>query len=128
VEDYDTHVLAHPRECILDKEGYIFMALIAEEPVGTVALIKRGEGVYELSKMGVTLKYQGMRIGQKLMYQAINFAGAHNFSRLFLDSNTILEPAIWLYRAISGWSFGSEMYRADPNGVKMKCLNQLECR
>ncbi len=100
VEDYDKQVLAHPREYILDKEGYIFMALIDQEPVGTVALIKRGEGVYELSKMGVTPKYQGKRIGQKLMYHAINFAGTHNFSRLFLDSNTILEPAIRLYRKV----------------------------
>ncbi len=100
VEEYDRKVLFHPREYILDKGGHIFMALIGEEPVGTVALIKRDSGVYELSKMGVTPKYQGLRIGQKLMYYAINFAGEKNFQRLFLDSNTILEPAIRLYRKV----------------------------
>ena len=100
VEDYDKQVFADPEGHILKKGGYIFMALIKEEPVGTVALIKRGEGVYELSKMGVTPKYQGKRIGQKLMYHAINFAGENNFNRLFLDSNTILEPAIRLYRKV----------------------------
>ena len=34
------------------------------------------------------------------MYYAINFAGEHNYSRLFLDSNTVLEPAIRLYRKV----------------------------
>jgi GNAT superfamily N-acetyltransferase len=100
VEDYDRKVLSQPRRFILDPGGYIFMALVGDDPVGTVALIKRGEGDYELSKMGVTPKYQGLRIGQKLMYYAINFAGEQNFRRLFLDSNTILEPAIRLYRKV----------------------------
>jgi GNAT superfamily N-acetyltransferase len=100
IEDYDRKVLTRPREYILDKGGYIFLAFAGDEAVGTVALIKRGEGVYELSKMGVTPQYQGMRIGQKLMYYAINFAGENNFTRLFLDSNTVLEPAIRLYRKV----------------------------
>jgi GNAT superfamily N-acetyltransferase len=100
VEDYDRKVLTNPREHILDKGGHIFMALIGEEAVGTVALIRRGEGVYELSKMGVTPKFQGLRVGQKLIYHAINFAGQQNFERLFLDSNTVLEPAIRLYRKV----------------------------
>ena len=55
VEEYDKQVFADPEGHILHKGGFIFMALIGEEPVGTVALIKRDEGVYELSKMGVTV-------------------------------------------------------------------------
>lgn len=100
VEDYDRKVLTNPKEFILDRGGYIFMALAGEEAVGTVALIKRGEGVFELSKMGVTPEFQGLRIGQKLMYHAISFAGQENFQRLFLDSNTVLKPAIRLYRKV----------------------------
>ena len=100
IEEYDRKVLTNPGEYILADGGHIFMALVGDEAVGTVALIRRGKGVYELSKMGVTPKYQGLRIGQKLMYHAINFAGENHFTRLFLDSNTVLQPAIRLYRKV----------------------------
>lgn len=100
IEEYDRKVLGNPQKFILDKGGYIFFATINNKAVGTVALIKRGNGVYELSKMAVTQVHQGMRIGQKLMYYTINFAGINGFKTLFLESNTILEPAIRLYKKV----------------------------
>jgi GNAT superfamily N-acetyltransferase len=65
--------------------------------VGTVALIKRDEGVFELSKMAVTEDFKGFRIGQKLMYACIDYAGQHGVKRLFLDSNRTLIAALKLY-------------------------------
>lgn len=100
IEDYDREVLTQPQKYILDAGGYIFFALLGEEVVGTVALIQRGEGVYELSKMAVTERYQGLRIGQKLMYNCIHFAGQSGWEKLFLDSNTVLTPAITLYHKV----------------------------
>jgi GNAT superfamily N-acetyltransferase len=100
IEDYDRKVLGNPQKYIMEPGGYIFMALINGEIVGTVALIYREEGVYELSKMAVTDKFQGNRIGQKLMYHCICFAGKNHFKRLFLDSNRKLTPAITLYHKV----------------------------
>lgn len=100
IEDYDRKVLTQPQQYILDKGGHILFALIDEEAVGTVALIKRGQGVFELSKMGVTEKYQGLRIGQKLMYACIDYARQKGCERLFLDSNRKLTPAITLYHKV----------------------------
>ncbi|WP_306642355.1 GNAT family N-acetyltransferase [Sanyastnella coralliicola] len=100
IEDYDREVLTNPEKYILDPGGYIFMALVDGHPAGTVALIKRDEGDFELSKMGVNEKYQGKRIGQKLMYHSIAFAGEQNWHRVFLDSNRKLTPAITLYHKV----------------------------
>jgi len=100
IEDYDRQVLTNPKEYILDPGGYIFMATIDGKAVGTVALIYREEGVYELSKMAVTEEYKGLRIGQKLMYACIHFAGEQHFDSLFLDSNRKLTPAITLYHKV----------------------------
>jgi len=100
IEEYDKKVLLDPQNYILKEGGYIFFALIGGEVVGTVALIKRENGIFELSKMAVTENYQGQRIGQKLMYACIDFAGRNGFVRLFLDSNTKLEPAITLYNKV----------------------------
>lgn len=100
IEEYDKKVLLNPQKYILDEGGHIFFALIHEKVVGTVALIKRDCGVFELSKMAVTEEYQGLRIGQKLMYTCIDFAGSTGAKRLFLDSNTKLTPAITLYNKV----------------------------
>lgn len=100
IEDYDRQLLTNPKKYILNDGGQILFALLDGEVVGTVALIKRNEGVLELSKMAVTEKYQGMRIGQKLMYACIDYAGQHGCERMFLDSNKKLTPAITLYAKV----------------------------
>ncbi len=97
IEDYDREVLTHPQKYILDQGGTILFALIGNDVIGTVALIKRGEGVFELSKMAVTEEFQGMKIGQKLMIACINFGKERGWNRLFLDSNRKLKPAMNLY-------------------------------
>ena len=100
IEEYDREVLLHPKKHILDDGGQILFALIDGKAVGTVALIKRGEGVFELSKMAVTQNYKGMKIGQKLMYACIDYAGKQGVKVLFLDSNRKLTPAIALYNKV----------------------------
>ena len=100
VEEYDKKVLGDPRTYIIDPGGHIYLALIEGKVVGTVALIARGDETFELSKMAVSEEYLGLRIGQKLMYATIHFAAELSASRLFLDSNTILTPAITLYKKV----------------------------
>lgn len=101
VEPYDEEVLFHPEKYILNSGGAIYFAQLSSgEIVGTVALLKRDSKVYELTKMGVKPHLRGKRIGQKLMYAAIYFAGQLGAHRVFLDSNRILKPAIQLYHKV----------------------------
>jgi len=100
IEEYDKNVLTNPHKHIIDEGGQILYARINDEIVGTVALMKRGVGVYELAKMAVTEKHKGQRIGQKLMYACIDYAGQNGVKRLFLDSNRKLTPALTLYNKV----------------------------
>ena len=100
VEDYDREVLSNPKKYIIDKKGEILFALLNEEVVGVVALINRNNEGFELSKMAVNEKFQGLKIGKKLIYAAIYKSIELGTSRLFLDSNTILKPAINLYKQV----------------------------
>ena len=97
IEDYDREVLTNPKKHIIDKGGEILFALIGDEVVGTVALIKRGKGVFELSKMGVTENHQGKKIGKQLMLSCIAFAKDNACISLFLDSSRKLTPALTMY-------------------------------
>lgn len=101
VEPYDEEVLSKPEEYILKDGGQIYFAKTNDDViVGTVALLKRGNDVFELTKMGVTEGFKGLKIGQKLMYAAIHEAGQLGAKRVFLDSNRILKPAITLYHKV----------------------------
>src|SRR5688572_27051924 len=74
VEPIDEEMLSNPQQYIIDKGGYIFFAALNNEIAGTFALIKVQEGVYELAKMAVDEKYQGQKIGNKMMEFAIEKA------------------------------------------------------
>ena len=100
IEEYDKKVLTKPKEYVLDKGGQIWFARLNNKTVGTVALIKREEGIFEISKMGVLPDYRGERIGQKLIYTCIGYAVQKGYKRLFLDSSRVLEPAIALYQKV----------------------------
>ena len=100
VEDYDREVLSNPKKYIIDKGGIILFAITEGKVAGTLALINRENDGFELSKMAVSKEFQGLKIGQKLMYAAIHRAGGLKTPRLFLDSNTKLTPAITLYHKV----------------------------
>ncbi len=97
VEPYDEEVLSNPEKYIINNDGYIFFAKLNDTIVGTVALMPK-DGIYELTKMAVSPKHRGYKIGQKLMQHCIDFAKELVLDKLILYSNTILENAIYIYR------------------------------
>ncbi len=99
MEKSDYAALDNPRGYILNKGGYIFVALYNNEPVGVCALVKMKDGPYdfELAKMAVSPRAQGKRIGWLLGQAIIEQAKAVNASKIYLESNTTLKPAINLY-------------------------------
>jgi DNA-binding MarR family transcriptional regulator len=99
VEAIDHEVLSHPEERILKPGGFIFLARHKGEIVGTCALIKAGHARFELSKMAVTERCQGRRIGHRLLTTAMEQFRKTNAAELFLESNSKLKPALTLYEA-----------------------------
>ncbi|HRG79125.1 MAG TPA: GNAT family N-acetyltransferase [Cyclobacteriaceae bacterium] len=100
MEPIDFDVLSKPEEHILGKGGYIFMAQYNDEIAGTVALKFVDTGVYELTKMAVDEKFQGLKIGKKLAEVAIEKAKEMKATKIILYSNTKLTSAIALYRKL----------------------------
>jgi len=100
MEPIDFEVLQHPDRHIIEKGGTIFMASCADEIAGTVALKFVGPGVYEFTKMAVVEKFRGQKIGRALAEAAIEKAKRLGAYKIILYSNTILSPAIALYRKL----------------------------
>lgn len=97
VEDFDREVLSNPNKYIIDKGGYIFFLLENTKVIGSVALMKKKEKVYELTKMAVIPEKRGNKMGQYLMDYCIDFAKIKKLKKLVLYSNTLLKNAIHIY-------------------------------
>jgi len=100
MEESDYKALDHPREYILDQGGYIYIGLYKGEPVATCALIHLDDGGFELAKMAVSPKAQGLGIGYLIGKACIEKARALGARRVYLESNTALKPAINLYHKL----------------------------
>ena len=120
VEESDVRTLSNPQEEIIDKGGKIFYANYQNEIIGTVSLMKIDLFTFELSKMAVTEKVQGLGIGKKLLEYCLKFAKENNIQKLILYSNTKLVPAIAMYKKYGFLevNFGSSIYKR--SNIKME--------
>jgi len=122
MEEADYKALDHPEEYILNQGGKILVALYQDEPLGVCALIKMNDPDYdyEMAKMAVSPKAQGKSIGTLLGKSVIEKAKELGASKLYLESNTILKPAINLY-----YKLGFEKITGRPTPYE-RCNIQME--
>ena len=65
LEAKDREVLGDPQGQIIDKGGWIFMAIEDGAAVGCVALIAMADGGYEVAKMTVAESLRGAGLGPR---------------------------------------------------------------
>jgi len=124
MEEADYKALDNPQTYILDRGGKIFVALYENKPVGVCALIKMDDPDYdfELAKMAVSPKIQGKNIGWLLGQAIVQAAKDSGASKIYLESNTILKPAINLYQKLG---FVKVVGRSTPYA---RCNIQMELK
>lgn len=111
LEEKDIQILTHPREMIVDRGGEI---LFVETPdagvVGTCALMKVEDGVFELTKMGVSEAARGRKAGEFLLATALDHARLIGMDTLYLLTNRKSAAAIHLYEKL-GFAHSEEIMR-----------------
>lgn len=98
VEPQDRKILDNPKGNIIDRGGEVFFAFADGNVVGTVALIDEGDDRFELAKMAVSPEFRGRGIGDRLIEACVEHSRRVGKKKIFLLSNTLLKPAINLYR------------------------------
>jgi ribosomal protein S18 acetylase RimI-like enzyme len=107
--DEDRRLLGDPVGQIISGGGDVLLARTEDgEAVGCVALLSYDDGVYELAKMGVTPNAQGTGVGRSLVAAAIARTAERGGRKIFLGTNSRLEPAIHLYEAAGFRRIGRE--------------------
>jgi len=102
IEKADQKALDNPEDYIIKRGGKILVAIQNNTILGVCALLKKQDQKYEyeLAKMAVSPKAQGKGIGNLLGKSIIEKAKDLGASYIYLESNTILKPAISLYRKL----------------------------
>jgi ribosomal protein S18 acetylase RimI-like enzyme/predicted transcriptional regulator len=125
VEDLDKKILLNPEEQIIKEGGFVLFARMEEKVVGTTAILKRDEKTYEIAKMAVTEKAQGMQVGRKLTKEAVARAKEKGAKKLILKTDNRLRAAVNLYRTFGfkvtqTESTASGKYERERFGIQMK--------
>ncbi|MEL6830995.1 MAG: bifunctional helix-turn-helix transcriptional regulator/GNAT family N-acetyltransferase, partial [Pseudomonadota bacterium] len=101
LEEADRRILNHPRAEIVDKGGQVyFISTPALGIVGTCALMPKGDGAFELTKMGVLESARGLKIGEKLLAHVLAEAKRMEMKELYLLTNRKCAAAIHLYEKL----------------------------
>jgi DNA-binding MarR family transcriptional regulator len=111
MEENDRRILEDPRGMIVDRGGVVcFVEAAGLGVVGTCALIRIEDGVFELTKMGVLESARGRKTGEFLLRHVIARAEAMGIAKLYLLTNRKCASAIHLYEK-AGFLHDAEIMR-----------------
>jgi len=121
-ESHDLMVLDDPQATILDRGGFIWLAIADNKVVGSAALMKEHEGEYELAKMAVTADYRGKGISKLLIETCLEKAKEIGAKKLLLFSNHQLQTALKLYEKYGFYHVEVENSPFETADVKMELV------
>lgn len=120
IEDADRKLAADPYG-IVRQGGHILSLSIGGRVVGVCALFRESADRDELARMAVEPSERGKGYGRALLEAALELARTDGANTVFLLSNTVLRPAIALYRA-----HGFRVVSEGPHPVYARCNIVME--
>jgi ribosomal protein S18 acetylase RimI-like enzyme len=119
-EPADVDALQQADTHILGKGGTIIFAAAGNEIVGTVALKPIDATTTEMTKLAVDEKFQGYKIGWRLVKEIMHLAEEQGYKKVVLYSNTILVPALNMYEKFGFREIPVEAGRYQRSNIKME--------
>lgn len=120
LEEADRRLAADPYRIVRDG-GHILSLADAGRVLGVCALIREHEHRYQLARMAVDPRERGKGHGEALIAAALERAREDGARSVYLLSNTVLAPAIALYR-----KHGFKTVSEGPHPVYARCNIVME--
>lgn len=116
----DNH-LDNPEETIINNGGFILFAKSGDEIIGTCAILKENNKLYEIADMAVTPQYRGKHIGKRLLSAAVDTVRKTGARQVYLITSSKLTASVELYRTYGFRETGmdAEMSVYEGSDVKM---------
>ena len=120
--EHDRQILSNPVNEIINKEGKIFLLTAKEEVIGTYALQKVSNKVCELQKFTIKEKYRGLKLGKRMLDNAIENALKQKYSTILLFTTPELKEATNLYKNKGFEDITSHPEFIDKTGRHSLCM------
>ena len=121
----DKH-LENPEESIISKGGFILFAKAKGEIVGTCAILKETNKLYEIADMAVAPQPRGKHIGKQLLTAAVEKVRATGARQVYLTTSSKLTASLALYRTYGFRETGTDMEISVYEGSDMKMVLNLK--
>ena len=118
LEESDKKDLLNPKK-IVDNGGQVFFAVKNQNAIGTAAMIKSSNDMFELAKMTVQENFRGKGIANMLMDKCLEYAKKNYAKEIFLISNNSLKIARNLYDKYGFKEVNLDSKKYERGNVKM---------
>jgi ribosomal protein S18 acetylase RimI-like enzyme len=98
-EGYVAGTLGHFKSLLDPARERLWLAEVAEQIVGSIAIVKHSDEKAQLRWLLVDPAFRGRGVGSSLVREAVTFAKGAGYRSVFLDTVKELVPAALLYRA-----------------------------
>ncbi len=122
LEEADRQLAADPLKIVRDG-GHLLSLVEGDRVVGVCALVRESPTQFQLARMAVDASHRGRGYGNEILRAAIELACQEGAASISLLSNTVLQPAIALYR-----KHGFETVSTCPHPVYARCNIVMELR
>jgi len=118
-ERHELEDVEHYQNVYVENRG-IFLAVVDEGTVvGTGALKKYAEDIGELKRLWLLEEYHGRKIGYRVVLHLLNFACAHAYRRVRLQTHQKQERAIRFYKRLGFTEIPSDQESIDDVSMEL---------
>ncbi len=113
--------LNDPETSIINEGGFILFAQSDDKIIGTCAILKKNNKLYEIADMAVAPEHRGKNIGKRLLHAAVEKVRSANARQVYLVTSSKLAASIELFRTYgfreTGFDADTSLY--EGSDIKM---------
>lgn len=117
-KERELHDVDNFQQEYFDNRGLFLVVMDDEKLVGTGALKKLEENIAELKRLWLIEEYHGQRIGYQVVSQLLDFARAHGYEKIRLQTSQKQERAVRFYKQFGFYEIQS--YRESMDDISME--------
>ena len=117
-EEHELHDVDNFQREYVENRGLFLVVMDDEKLVGTGAIKRLEENIAELKRLWLLEEYHGQRIGYQVVLQLLDFARAHGYEKVRLQTSQKQERAVRFYTRLGFYKIPS--YRESMDDISME--------
>jgi putative acetyltransferase len=106
------------QQAYIENNGLLLVVLNGDQLIGTGGIKKLEDNIAELKRLWLLEEYHGQKIGYQVVTHLLDFARAHNYKNVRLQTSQQQERAIRFYKRLGFYEIPS--YRESMDEISME--------